>query len=121
MEQFRLLPTLRLPDGSVAIWYLEGSPRPGGFRWIGERLQSIAAAENADCSQSVFVYADGAVAWFDETALHYITSTSVMPWCQPRPGPLRIATEIHQACVRTGALDRAIAFLTSPAAQEHCA
>ena len=105
MGQFRMMPVIRLVEGPVAVWYYEGVSRDGRFKWITEQLQTMAAHTDSDVSHSVFVYTDGAIAWFAADTLHYL------------PGPLsdvaqsgavdaaQIAAILHQTICRMGCLE----------------
>jgi hypothetical protein len=108
MDQFRMLPLLRLPKGPVAIWYHEGQVQEGRLRWLGERLNSMAAVDNANVDNAVFVYGDGAVAWFDRTSLHYLGPNIVLPGRHPRPDSFSIASFIHQRSAAEKSLRKAI-------------
>lgn len=109
MSLFRALPMIRLQDETIVIWVTEEKARPRRLTWISELLESSAVGISDESSSAIFVYGDGAIAWFDTDRLHYI----------PQPGPAfrkgrpmspsEIAIQLHQAVARTGAVSVAMA------------
>lgn len=118
MDQFRMLPLVRLPDGPLAVWYNDSSIRDGRLRWIGDRLNSMAAIDNAHLDHAVVVYVDGAVAWFAPGHMHYLGQRAVLPDLAPRPSAFQIAAHIHQRCSALRSLSAAMRELAEPASIE---
>jgi hypothetical protein len=120
MVQFKLLPRIRLADGVVSIWVFEDRSTPGTFKWIGERLHSIVQNEEDAFRYAIFVYGDGAVAWFDSLALHYLGPEAVYPTLKERPAASAIAALLHQAIARFGSVSIAMDDLSRLEVARNC-
>ena len=112
MIEFRALPPMRTSEGRIQIWYSESKPLASRLTWIRERLMAVPASPEDEETDSVFIYGDRAIAWFDKRHLHYVTPEALRLSGDRLTMPSELALALHQAIARTGSVEQAIAEWT---------